>query len=88
MGDAQCEVVWTRINVTKAPSVTQSQAEGALTGSNFKTTDTNSDGVVSRAEFLVACNEGRERHRRWFQTYRSARDPRTEEVASLLDSAW
>ena len=24
----------------------------------------------------------------WFQTYRSARDPRTEEVASLLDSAW
>jgi hypothetical protein len=59
LSDAQCEVVWARINVAKAPSVTQSQAESALNSGNFKTTDTNNDGVVSQAEFLVACNEGK-----------------------------
>lgn len=52
-------MVWARINVAKAPSVTQSQAESALSSGNFKTTDTNNDGVVSQAEFLVACNEGK-----------------------------
>lgn len=56
MSEAQCEVVWARINVAKAGSVTPSQAEGTV--SDFKNADTNNDGVVSHAEFLVACNKG------------------------------
>jgi hypothetical protein len=56
LSEAQCEVVWARINVAKAGSVTPSQAEGTV--SDFKSADTNNDGVVSHAEFLVACNKG------------------------------
>jgi len=59
MSDAQCEVVWARINVAKAPAVTATQAESALSITNFKAADANNDGVVSHAEFLVACNEGK-----------------------------
>lgn len=59
MSDAQCEIVWARINVAKAPTVSATQAESALGSSNFKTADANNDGMVSHAEFLVACNEGK-----------------------------
>jgi hypothetical protein len=58
LSDAQCEVVWARINVAKAPAISQGQAEGALTSSNFNAADTDHDGTVSHAEFVVACNKG------------------------------
>ena len=58
LSEAQCEVVWARINVAKTPNVTQSQSEGSLSRGNFSGADTNNDGVVSHAEFLVACDKG------------------------------
>jgi hypothetical protein len=58
LSEARCEVVWARINVARGPGVTQPQAEDALTSSNFSSADTNRDGVVSHAEFLVACDKG------------------------------
>jgi hypothetical protein len=57
LSEAQCEVVWARIiDVASPGSITPSQAQGTL--SDFKGADTNNDGVVSHAEFLVACDKG------------------------------
>jgi hypothetical protein len=65
LSNAPCEIVCTRINIAQAHTVTATQAESALRTSNFKTADTNNDGVVSHAEVLGGLQRGQgERHNR------------------------
>ena len=56
MTDAQCEVVWARIAKVSLNGISPSESERTVT--DFKAADTNNDGVISHAEFLVACNKG------------------------------
>ena len=65
LSNAPCEIVCARINIAKAHTVTATQAESALSTSNFKTADTNNDGMVSHAELLGGLQRGQgERHNR------------------------
>jgi sporulation protein YlmC with PRC-barrel domain len=56
LSDAQCEVVWARIAKVTAARISPAEAQGSLT--DFKAADTDSDGGVTHAEFLVACSKG------------------------------
>ena len=56
MSQADCTAAWTKLDDSKAGSVSQSQAHGVVT--DFKTADTNNDGKLSQAEFMAACEKG------------------------------
>lgn len=56
MTQTECESVWNRADSAKIGSLPQSQAQPYVT--NFSAVDTNSDGNLSRAEFLAGCDKG------------------------------
>jgi hypothetical protein len=56
MSQADCTAAWTKLDASKAGSVTQTQAQGVVT--DFKAADANSDGKLSKAEFTSACEKG------------------------------
>ena len=51
-----CNASWTSLEGNKTGSVSQAQAQSAV--SNFSTADTNKDGKLSKAEFTEACRKG------------------------------
>lgn len=56
MTQAQCQSLWNKINTANAPSVTQEQARNHVR--DFSAADVNSDGRLSSAEFMDACQKG------------------------------
>ena len=56
MTQAECESMWNRADSARAGSLSQTQAQSHVT--NFSAVDSNSDGNVSQAEFLAACDKG------------------------------
>jgi hypothetical protein len=56
MAQAECESMWNRADSARSGSLSQSQAQSYVT--NFSAVDTNSDGNLSRAEFLAGCDKG------------------------------
>ena len=56
MSKADCTAAWTKLDASKAGSVSQSQAQGVVT--NFKAADTNNDGKLTQTEFTAACDKG------------------------------
>lgn len=56
MSQAQCQSMWQSADSSKAGSLTQTQAKPYV--SSFSTVDTNSDGKLSQAEFMSACDKG------------------------------
>ena len=56
MSQADCTAAWTKLDATKAGSVSQTQAQGVVT--DFKAADTNNDGKLTQAEFMTACDKG------------------------------
>jgi hypothetical protein len=53
---AQCTSLWSKIDSSRSGSVTQAAARPYVT--DFKAIDSNSDGKLSRAEFMAGCNKG------------------------------
>jgi uncharacterized membrane protein YgcG len=56
MTQAECESMWNRADSARSGSLSQTQAQSHVT--NFSTVDTDSDGKLSRAEFLAGCDKG------------------------------
>jgi hypothetical protein len=56
MSKADCTAAWTKLDASKAGSVSQTQAQGVVT--NFKSADANNDGKLTQAEFMSACDKG------------------------------
>ena len=56
MSHADCTAAWTKLDPSKAASVSQSQAQGVVT--DFKAADANKDGKLTQAEFMAACDKG------------------------------
>jgi len=56
MSQAECTAAWTKLDVSKSGSVSQSQAQGVVT--DFNAADTNGDGKLTQAEFKAACDKG------------------------------
>ncbi len=56
MTQAECASMWNRADSARAGSLSQVQAQSHVT--NFSAVDSNSDGNVSQAEFLAACDKG------------------------------
>ena len=56
MSQADCTAAWTKLDASKAGSVSQTQAQGVVT--DFKAADSNSDGKLTQAEFTAACDKG------------------------------
>ena len=56
MSQADCTAAWTKLDASKAGSVSQTQAQGVVT--DFKAADTNSDGKLTQTEFMAACDKG------------------------------
>ena len=56
MSQADCTAAWTKLDASKAGSVSQSQAQGVVT--DFKAADTNNDAKLTQAEFTAACDKG------------------------------
>jgi hypothetical protein len=56
MSQAECTAAWTKLDASKAGSVSQSQAQGVVT--DFKAADANSDGKLTQSEFTAACDKG------------------------------
>jgi hypothetical protein len=56
MSRADCTAAWTKLNPSKAASVSESQAQGVVT--DFKAADANHDGKLTQAEFTAACDKG------------------------------
>lgn len=51
-----CNAAWTSLEGSKTGTVSQSQAQPAVT--TFSSADTNKDGKLSKAEFTEACRKG------------------------------
>src|SRR6187200_1830721 len=56
MSQADCTAAWTKLDASKAGSVSQTQAQGVVT--DFKAADSNGDGKLTQAEFTAACDKG------------------------------
>ena len=56
MSQADCTAAWTKLDASKAGSVSESQAQGVVT--DFKAADTNNDGKLTQTEFTTACDKG------------------------------
>jgi len=56
MSQADCTAAWTKLDASKAGSVSQTQAQGVVT--DFKAADTNNDGKLTQTEFMTACDKG------------------------------
>jgi len=56
MSQADCAAAWTKLDASKAGSVSQTQAQGVVT--DFKAADSNGDGKLTQAEFTAACDKG------------------------------
>ena len=56
LSQAQCQALWTKIDSAKTGSVTQAQAQSYI--GDFKSVDANSDGHLSSAEIMSACERG------------------------------
>jgi hypothetical protein len=56
MSQADCAAAWTKLDASKAGSVSESQAQGVVT--DFKAADTNNDGKLTQTEFTTACDKG------------------------------
>jgi hypothetical protein len=56
MTQAECESMWNRADSARSGSLSQTQAQSHVT--NFSAVDTDSDGNLSRAEFLAGCDKG------------------------------
>ena len=58
MSQSDCTAAWTKLDTAKSGSVSQTQAQGVVT--DFKTADANHDGKLTSAEFMSACDKGRD----------------------------
>lgn len=56
MTQTECESLWNRADSAKSGSLSQAQAQTYVT--NFSGVDTNSDGNLSRTEFMAGCDKG------------------------------
>ena len=56
ISQADCTAAWTKLDASKAGSVSQTQAQGVIT--DFKAADTNNDGKLTQTEFMTACDKG------------------------------
>jgi len=56
MSQTDCTAAWTKLDASKAGSVSQTQAQGVVT--EFKAADTNNDGKLTQTEFMAACDKG------------------------------
>lgn len=56
MTQTECESMWNRADSAKSGSLSQTQAQSHVT--NFSAVDTNSDGNLSRTEFMAGCDKG------------------------------
>lgn len=56
MSQVECQQIWSKLDTSKAGSVSQSQATSYVT--DFSKADANSDGRLSSTEFTSACNSG------------------------------
>ena len=56
MSQADCTAAWTKLDASKAGSVSQTQAQGVVT--DFKAADANNDGKLTQVEFMAACDKG------------------------------
>jgi hypothetical protein len=56
MTQAECESMWNRADSARSGSLSQAQAQSHVT--NFSAIDTNSDGNLTRAEFMAGCDKG------------------------------
>jgi hypothetical protein len=53
---SECESLWNQVDSSGTGALTQSQAQPYVT--NFGSVDGNSDGRLSRAEFMQGCDRG------------------------------
>src|SRR5215470_17259946 len=58
MSQSECAAAWTKLDVSKSGSVTESQAHGAVLIPDFKAADSNHDGKLTQTEFMSACAKG------------------------------
>ncbi len=56
MSQADCEAAWMKLDSGRTGSVAKAQAEASV--SDFMKADSNSDGKLSSAEFMQACDTG------------------------------
>lgn len=56
LSQAECQNIWSRADATGSGSLTPSQADEFI--SNFSAADVDSDGTLTNAEFLAACQQG------------------------------
>lgn len=56
LSQAECESLWNQADSSGAGSLTQTQAQNYV--SDFSRVDSNSDGRISRTEFMQGCNAG------------------------------
>jgi hypothetical protein len=56
MTGADCTAAWTKLDASKAGSVSQSQVQGIVT--DFKAADADNDGKLTQTEFMSACDKG------------------------------
>lgn len=53
---SECESLWNQADAAGAGALTQTQAQPYVT--NFSTVDANTDGRLSRTEFMQGCERG------------------------------
>jgi hypothetical protein len=56
LSQAECSNMWNQADASNSGSLSMSQAEPYVT--NFKSVDTDSDGMISQAEFTKGCDNG------------------------------
>lgn len=56
MTQSECESLWNRADSAKSGNLPQAQAQSYVT--NFSSVDTDSNGQLSRTEFMAGCDKG------------------------------